>query len=622
MTHLTPAASRIPYPASSFDFAQDKLLTDPASRITFFRLLRLAAPFKWWMALAVLLGSLTIGSSVGLMAASAYIIASAALHPSIADLAVPIVGVRFFGIARGAFRYLERLVSHHVNFSLLARLRVWFYTAIEPLAPARLMQYRSGDLLSRIVGDIETLQNFYVRIIAPPMVALVIAAFMALYLVSFSPSLATIVLAFMFLVGVVVPIAVQRLSRANNRRLVTARSELSARLVDGIQGAADLIAFGREQSHAQRVSALSRELVGLQSRIASLTGLHNAVGNLLTHLAMWSVLLIAIPMVTSARLEGVYLPVLVLAVLASFEGVLALPLAFQYLESNLESARRLFEIVDARGLSPLPPFLPGKGEIDSPSLRGKGPGDRSAIRVRDLTFRYEAAAPLALDRVSFDLRAGGSLAIVGPSGAGKSTLVNLLLRFWDYHIGQIIVGEHDLRDYHPETARQFFGVVSQMTHLFNSTIRKNLLLARPEASDDDVIRAARQAQIHDWICSLPQGYDTLVGEQGLKLSGGERQRLAIARALLKDAPIILLDEATANLDPVTERDVLQAIRSLMQRRTTLMVTHRLVGLESVDEILVLNAGRVIERGTHADLLQLNGAYRRMWNLQNEVLLPE
>ena len=586
-------------------------LTQHATRNTFFRLLHLAAPFKWWMALAVLLGSLTIGSSIGLMAASAYIIASAALHPSIADLAVPIVGVRFFGIARGVFRYLERLVSHHVNFSLLARLRVWFYTAIEPLAPARLMQYRSGDLLSRIVGDIETLQNFYIRIIAPPMVACVIAAFMALYLRSFSPSLAAIVLAFMFLVGAVVPIAVQRLSQTNNRRLVTTRSELSARLVDGIQGAADLIAFGREQSHAQRVSALSRELVGLQSRMASLTGLHNAVGNLLTHLAMWCVLLIAIPMVTSARLEGVYLPVLVLAVLASFEGVLALPLAFQYLETNLESARRLFEIVDARDLSPNP----------FPRREG-GRGDRSAIRVHNLTFRYEPNAPLALDRVSFDLRAGGSLAIVGPSGAGKSSLVNLLLRFWEYDAGEIIVAGRELREYAPDAARQLFAVVSQTTHLFNTTIRQNLLLARPEASDDDVIHAARQAQIHDWICSLPQGYDTLVGEQGLKLSGGERQRLAIARALLKDAPIILFDEATANLDPVTERDVLQAIRSLMQQRTTLMITHRLVGLELVDEILVLNAGRVIERGTHADLLQLNGVYRRMWNLQNEVLLPE
>ena len=211
---------------------------------------------------------------------------------------------------------------------------------------------------------------------------------------------------------------------------------------------------------------------------------------------------------------------------------------------------------------------------------------------------------------------------MGPSGAGKSSLVNLLLRFWEYDAGEIIVAGRELREYAPDAARQLFAVVSQTTHLFNTTIRQNLLLARPEASDDDVIHAARQAQIHDWICSLPQGYDTLVGEQGLKLSGGERQRLAIARALLKDAPIILFDEATANLDPVTERDVLQAIRSLMQQRTTLMITHRLVGLELVDEILVLNAGRVIERGTHADLLQLNGVYRRMWNLQNEVLLPE
>jgi ABC-type multidrug transport system fused ATPase/permease subunit len=240
--------------------------------------------------------------------------------------------------------------------------------------------------------------------------------------------------------------------------------------------------------------------------------------------------------------------------------------------------------------------------------------------VEDLSFRYQPDEPLALDEVSFTLPHGGCLAVVGPSGAGKSTLINLLLRFWEYEAGSIRLGGHELRQYRQEDVRRMLGVVSQHTHLFNATIRDNLLLARPEASQADLEWAAQQAQLHDFIQALPQGYDTWIGEQGLCLSGGERQRLAIARALLKDAPILILDEPTANLDSLTERAVMQTIHQLMEGRTTLIITHRLVGLEAADEILVLRAGRVVERGRHHELLHMAGFYRRMWELQNQIVL--
>jgi ATP-binding cassette subfamily C protein CydC len=224
-----------------------------------------------------------------------------------------------------------------------------------------------------------------------------------------------------------------------------------------------------------------------------------------------------------------------------------------------------------------------------------------------------------LDGISFSLPQGGSLAVVGPSGAGKSTLAHLLLRFWDYEEGQITLGGHALRAYRGEDVRHTIGVVSQHTHLFNATVRDNLLLARPEASQADLERAARAAQIHDFVGSLPEGYDTWIGEGGLKLSGGQRQRLAIARALLKDAPILILDEPTANLDSLTERAVMESLQALMAGRTALIFTHRLVGLEAVDEILVLRAGRVVERGPHHDLMGMGGFYRRMWDLQRQTL---
>jgi thiol reductant ABC exporter CydC subunit len=576
-------------------------------RPTFWRLLKLIAPFTGWMALAALLGFATVGSRIGLMATSAFIIAKAALHPSIAELQVAIVGVRFFGIARGVFRYLERYVSHRVTFRLLARLRVWFYQALEPLAPARLMQYRSGDLLSRLVADVETLEHFYVRVIAPPVVAVLVGGLMWVLMRRYDLELAVASLVFLGLAGLGVPLLTQRVSRGLGQRMVRVRSELNVALVDGVQGMAELLAFGQEQRHQERVGRLSQELVGLQGRMAWIGGLHGSLAGLLTNLAVLAVLVIAIPLVGEVRLDGVYLGLLVLAVMSSFEAVSPLPLALQYLENSLEAGQRLFEIVDAQPV------------VADPSSPSPVPQDYSLL-VENVSFRYGPHEPLALDRVSLRLSQGRRLAVVGPSGAGKSTLVNLLLRFWEYETGRILLGGHELRQYRQEDLHHMIGVVSQHTHLFNATVRENLLLARPDASQADLVQAAQRAQIHEFIQSLPQGYDTWIGEQGLRLSGGERQRLAIARALLKDPPILILDEATANLDPLTERAVMQAIQVLMAGRTTLIITHRLVGLESADEIIVLQAGRIVERGQHHDLLQIEGLYRRMWELQNQVLV--
>ena len=579
-----------------------------AQRPTLARLLRFAAPLYRQIALSVLLGTAAIGSSVGLMGASAFIIASAALQPPLAELQVAIVGVRFFGIARGVFRYLERLVSHNVTFGLLARLRVWFYERVEPLAPARLETQRSGDLLARIVADVEELEEFYVRVIAPPLVALLVAAGTALFFARFHARLALTLLVFLTLAGLGLTALIRALSREPGRALVAARAELNTQAVDAVQGLPDLVACGQAGEYGARLGALTTALNRAQLALARVEGLHAALGSLLAWLAVIALLWQGIPLVRAEQIDGVQLTVVVLAALASFEAVLPLPLAAQHLESSLEAGRRLFEIADAG-----PPVTAPASPLPAPAHAG--------LEVRDLRFSYAPGGPRALDGVSFSLPPGRRVAVVGPSGAGKSTLAALLLRFREFEAGEITLGGVDVRRLDPAVVRRAFGVVTQPVHLFNATLRDNLLMARREASEAEMVEAARRAQVHDFIMSLPQGYETWAGEQGARLSGGERQRIAIARALLRGAPVLLLDEPTANLDAVTERAVLDAIFDVLtEDQSLLLITHRLVGLEAMDEILVMDAGRIVERGRHADLIARSGGlYRRLWALQHETL---
>ncbi len=572
---------------------------------TLLRLLAFLRPHWPQVALSVLLGALTIGASIGLMSSSAWLISMAALHPSVADLGVSVVGVRFFGISRALLRYAERLVSHSLTFRVLARLRVWFYQAIEPLAPARLTSARSGDLLNRIMADVETLDNLYVRVLAPPLVAVVIIFAMGIFMGLIAPPLGIAIVGFLLAVGLGLTLLSLGLNRAPGRTLVNQRARLRADLVDSVQGLPDLLAFGQEKAWAKRLQAQAAAFSATQTRMARLNGLQSALNSLLTGLGILTMLILTIPLVASGKLNGVLLAVVVLGSMAAFEAVQNLPQAAQLLEANLQSARRLFEIAD------LPPAV---SEPAAPLPRPAG----ASLSIHKLSFSY-GEAPV-LQNIELSLPAGRKIALVGPSGAGKSSLANLLLRFWEYAEGEILLDGQELRRYSAVDSRRLFSVVTQTTYLFNASLRENLQLARPAATLAELEEACRQVELGDWLAALPQGMETLVGERGAQLSGGERQRLAIARALLKNAPIFLFDEPTANLDPLTERRLLKTLNAVSAEKSLLWITHRLVGLENMDEIIVLEAGRMVERGQHDQLLAQNGLYARLWTLQNRALL--
>jgi ATP-binding cassette subfamily C protein CydCD len=564
-----PTSDTLSPPQTDFGNSVQFDLPDHGNRsgkfVLFQRLLAFILPLKGWVALSVLLGFGTIASSIGLLGTSAYIVSAAALQPSI------------------------DVVSHQVTFRLLARLRVWFYEKIEPLAPARLQRQHSGDLLSRIITDISTLENFYLRALAPPLVAGLVALLGGGLLADHNFSLTLTLWIFLVLAGIFLPWLIRSLTHKVAGVETKTRAALNVALIDGLQGLPDLLAFGRVGDQARMIAALDAKLAQVHKKSTWIGGLRTAGMNLTANLGMFTVLLLAIPLVASGQLDGVYLATLVLITFSAFEAVNPLPEAAQHMDENLVAARRLFDLVDTQPAvkdPPKPLHAPQKFDLE----------------INNLTFRYPLSFPLSptqdiLHDISFSLPQGKRLAIIGPSGAGKTTLLRLLLRFWDITDGQILLDGHDLRAYHQEAVRAVFAVVSQDTHLFNASLRENLLIARPAATQEQIERATQQAQIHDFIRVLPQGYDTWIGEQGLKLSGGERQRLALARTLLTEAPILLLDQPTANLDPITTAEIMGTIRSISKDRSLLMITHRPAGLEWMDEILVLDHGRIIRRGT-------------------------
>jgi ATP-binding cassette, subfamily C, bacterial CydC len=526
--------------------------------------------------LAVLTSFAALTANVALMTAAPFLISKATVVTGFAALSLTVTAVRALAISRAALRYSERYTVHLAALRILTTLRVWLYRAIEPITPAGLHGFRTGDLLARIVADVDTMDGFFVRGVVPPVAAILTTLVASTVLGVLDPRLGLALLVCLVLAGVALPLEARRRSRDPAARMIEARAELHAQLAEDIEGLADLMACGRERRLGEQLGHWSARMEREQRRLASIRGGSAATAAMLTGLAGLAVLILVIPLVRAGEVQGLFLASVPLIAFAAFEAVQPLGDAIREIEVSRTSARRTFEVIDA------PPVVVDPPEPLMPPLR-------PSIEFRDVRFRYSPVASLVLDRLSFRLPAGGRIAVTGPSGAGKTTIVGLLLRFWEAQSGSILVGENDLRRYRGDDVRALIGVVPQQIYLFNGTLRDNLLVADGEADDDRIARACDRAQLGEFLRSLPDGLDTFVGEDGLKLSGGERQRVAIARVFLKGAPILILDEATANLDAATEAEVLEKVRDFARNKTLLVISHRHAPLGLADHVITLPA---------------------------------
>jgi ATP-binding cassette subfamily C protein CydC len=574
---------------------------------TLYRLLKFLKPFLKDVFLSVIAGIATIGSGIGMLGTSAFLISSAALHPSIADLQVAIVGVRFFGISRSVFRYLERLISHSVNLKVLAHIRVWFYQQIEPQAPARLQQVRSGDLLNRIMPDLETLENFYVRVVSPMIVAGVITTGLSIFVGGYLFELGVILFGGMFINGFVLPGISIMLTRKRGEQLLSTRSALCASMVEFFQGLEDLQAGGAEDRWMQNIRESDKRLGLLQRFNGMLTGINNGLVLLVMNCTVFAVLMMAIPRVNDGTITGVSLAVVTMLTMAGFEATSPLPLAAQNLTSSIAAGKRLFEI-----------SLPARDQCHETSDISLRKNVRK-VELKNIQFHYSASDEFSLHDVTLTLERGHKVALVGPSGAGKTSLVNLLLGFWKQQEGQFLIDGIDIKSYSEADIRSLFGVISQSTYIFSESLRNNLLLAKPGASDVEIQEVLEKVELGAWFKNLPQGLDTWLGERGNKMSGGERQRLVIARVLLQDTPFVILDEPTSNLDPQTEKRIISTIISTFSDRGILLITHQMNLLTQMDQIYFLSEGRIIESRNENELLHRNGDYNRFFQLQNQII---
>jgi ATP-binding cassette, subfamily C, bacterial CydC len=565
--------------------------------------IKLLWPHRAWLFWAITAGTLTLLSSIGLLAVSGWFLsASAVAGLSVAaaqhfNMFTPSASVRGFAVLRTVGRYVDRVISHEVTLRLLSSLRVWFYRRIEPQAPASLYRHRSGDLLGRIVTDINTLDALFIRVLSPTLIALGVTLAVGLFLWWLTPTLTALFLLFFLSAGLLMPLLTERLGRHLGARIQQQMAQLRMNLVEDIHGVADLTIYGAQHRHRSLRLAENDRLLRLQEKMARISGFSTAMTTLLSGLAAVTALYVAIPLAQGGQFDEAVLALITFGILAAFEAVLPLPQAYQLLGKIRAAAARLLEVSEA----PVAVCFPSEAAIS--------PTDWS-ISYRAVTFAYPGSTGSnAVEEINLTLPAQSTVALVGPSGSGKTTLAHLLTRFWDPDQGQITIGSQGLLHFNEAQLRQMVTLVSQKSHIFTATLRDNLVLADPQADDRTLWDALERAQLADFVAGLPQGLETWTGEGGSQLSGGEARRLILARALLKNSPIWVLDEPTEGLDNQTRRQFTETLFANLTGKSALLITHTREALEQVDQVCFMENTKIIAYGSHSELLSSCPRYR-------------
>ena len=545
--------------------------------------LQFLKPFWKASLVSVLMGVGTIAAGIGLLGTSAFLISSAALHPSIAELQVAIVGVRFFGIARGLFRYGERLVSHEVNLRLLANLRTWLFMKLAVIAPKGVTYQSSADVSQTLISDVDQLENIYVRIITPILTGVIVAVGAPSLVGLWSWKAAWILFLGICVSAFGVPILTYGLCRNAGAEVVHWQHISRADWTSIITGMGEVLIYDQLSSLFQKTIKSGELLIKAKVALANRSALGEAISLWTTQMTLVTGLLVTIPLVAKGELTGTSLAVIALIFLASFEVANAIQMGASQLQTSLAAATRIQTLVSM-----------SENEIN---LTSKVPLPSTLdLSLKHVDFRYHADAPPALLDINLDIPYGKRIAILGVNGSGKTTLFNLLLGFWEPSGGQMTIDGIDFRQISGDDLRRMIAWSPQHPFIFSASLRVNLQLAAPDAPDEVLWHALESVYLSDWAMALPDGLDTWMGEQGVAVSAGERQRISLARVILQNAPICLFDEPTTNLDQITEQAILQMLDTFTYGKTVLMATHHLSALQMVEEVVILHKGAIIESG--------------------------
>ncbi|WJV37238.1 cysteine/glutathione ABC transporter ATP-binding protein/permease CydC [Raoultella terrigena] len=551
----------------------------------------------WLLMLGVVLAIVTLLASIGLLTLSGWFLSASAVV-GVAGIysfnyMLPAAGVRGAAIIRTAGRYFERLVSHDATFRVLQHLRVFTFSKLLPLSPAGLARFRQGELLNRIVADVDTLDHLYLRVISPLVGALVVILVVTAGLSILDVTLALTLGGIMLLTVLILPPLFYRAGKPAGECITQMRGQYRQQLTAWLQGQAELMLFNASDRYREQLEKTEQRWQDGQRRQAELTALSQALMLLIGGVAVIAMLWLTSAGVGGNSQPGALIALFVFCALAAFEALAPVTGAFQHLGQVIASARRITQITEQQ---PEVSFAQSADQTFS----------RVALTLNQVTFSYPQQPTAALENISLQVSAGDHIAILGRTGCGKSTLLQLLTRAWDPAQGEILLNDQPLAQLNETTLRRAMSVVPQRVHLFSATLRDNLLLAAPQASDAHLVNILERVGLGKLLDD--SGLNSWLGEGGRKLSGGELRRLAIARALLHDAPLMLLDEPTEGLDATTESQILDLLAEVMKEKTVLMVTHRLRGLARFNQIIIMDNGKIIEQGSHAELLAQQGRY--------------